>query len=89
MPARESDAEALLATRFGLHDLRDIDWQELLLAQELADLARGIPFDDTFAFAAGRVDGRVFEGAQPSASADKPHGWAAECRGRMSFNPRV
>ena len=54
--ACDADAEALLAARFVLGDLGDVERQELALAQQLADLARRVALDDALAFAAGGVD---------------------------------
>ena len=68
--ARESDAETLLAARLGLHDFGDVDRQQLLLAQELADLPRRIALDDAFAFAAGVSTAVYSKAPNASASAD-------------------
>ncbi len=66
------EAERLLAVRFLLRHLVDGDRQELALAQELADVPRGVAFQDALAFLAGVVERYVFEG---------PHG-------AVFFNPR-
>ena len=55
-------AEGALAPGLFLRDFRHHDRQQLLLAQLLADLTRGIALEDALALLAGRVKGGVFEG---------------------------
>jgi hypothetical protein len=46
-----------------LGDLGDRDRQQLLLAQQLADVPRGIAFEDPLALLAGGIERYVFERA--------------------------
>ena len=48
--------------RFFLRNLGDRDRQQLLLAQQLADLARAVAFEDALALAAAGIERGVFEG---------------------------
>jgi hypothetical protein len=58
------EAEGLLARGLLLGHFRDRDRQQLLLAQQLADVARRVALEDAGALAAAGLKGCVFEGAQ-------------------------